>query len=446
MSFLALPPDYLQLNKRIPFGVYDAHGRLLVAAGRVIDDEKKLALLQRRELFVNEDEAGSLRDSLRHSAKDLIRSNATLAVIAAARMEERPPATRPAEPRHTMRPEDLAAPPPPPALSATPHSLGSTSTATLPAERRLPTFHREGTPRERCEALNKALGAALREAQIDPQWLPRVQAVHDGLREFTEYHRNAALYLLFQHAAHSNEQYSSHHALLCAIICEHVARALNWMPEARVRIGLAALTMNASMTQLQDQLALRDDPLRPIHKQQLASHPQRSADLLAAAGVEDEMLLSIVRNHHDNALMSTPLAAMEPLPRMTRLLMSVDRFAARISRRGSRSPMSPLIAARDLCVGEDGLPDEFGAAILRTVGMYPPGSYVRLVNGDLAVVLTPGRRMNQPQVAVIQGASGLPLTDPVLRDTALPGREVVEAVRVGEVRVAVEADKALALL
>lgn len=428
MALLALPPDYLQLHKRIPFGVYDGYGRLLVAAGRQIDDEKKLALLQRRELFVNEEEAGALRESLKRSAKDLIRHNAPLGVIAAAR-DDKQVAAR-ADARPDPRPPAPSAPVPP-----TP----------MPVERRT-LFGREGTPRQRCEALTKALGAALREAAAGPQWLMRVQAVQEGLRDFTEYHRNAALYLLFQHAAHSNEQYSTHHAVLCAIVCEHVARSLSWLPEARVRIGLAALTMNVSMTQLQDQLALRDDPLRPVHKQQLASHPQRSVDLLTAAGVDDEMLLAIVREHHDNTLMETPLAALEPLRRMTRLLMSVDRFAARISRRGTRSPMSPLIAARDLCTGEDGLPDEFGAAILRTVGMYPPGSYVRLVNGELAVVLAPGRRMNQPQVAVIQGTSGLPLADPVLRDTALPGREVVEAVRVGEVRVTVEADKALALL
>jgi HD-GYP domain-containing protein (c-di-GMP phosphodiesterase class II) len=429
MAFLALPPDYLQLHKRIPFGVYDGYGRLLVAAGRQIDDEKKLALLQRRELFVNEEEAGALRESLKRSAKDLIRHNAPLGVIAAARDERQAPGARP-EGRPEPRP--AAAPPP-------------MAAATAPLERRA-LFGREGTPRQRCEALTKALGAALREADAGPQWLMRAQAVQEGLRDFTEYHRNAALYLLFQHAAHSNEQYSTHHAVLCAIICEHVARSLNWLPEARVRIGLAALTMNVSMTQLQDQLALRDDPLRPVHKQQLATHPQRSADLLAAAGADDEMLLAIVRDHHDSTLMETPLAALEPLRRMTRLLMTVDRFAARISRRGTRSPMSPLIAARDLCTGEDGLPDEFGAAILRTIGMYPPGSYVRLVNGELGVVLAPGRRMNQPQVAVIQGTSGLPLADPVLRDTALAGREVVEAVRVGEVRVTVEADKALALL
>lgn len=431
MAFLALPSDYLQLDKRIPFGVYDADGRLLIAAGRQIDDEKKLALLQRRELFVKEEEAGSLRDSLRHSARDLIRNNATLEVIAAARLSDRPSGPRP----------DVRSTPPEAPLNAASNNLPA-------PDRRKPVFGREGTPRQRWEALVKALGAALRdgEAGTDPHWLMRVQSVHQGLRDFTEVHRNATLYLLLQHAAHSNEQYSSHHAVLCTVICEAVAQALNWLPEARLRIGLAALTMNVSMTQLQDQLAMRDDPLRPIHKQQLSSHSQRSADLLAQAGIEDERLLDIVRHHHESSLVTVALAALEPSQRMTRLLMMVDRFAARISRRGSRSPMSPLIAARDLCVGNDGRPDEFGAAILRTIGMYPPGSYVRLVNGELGVVLAPGRRMNQPQVAVIQGASGLPLADPILRDSALPGREVTEAVRVAEVRVTVEADKALSLL
>lgn len=432
MGLIALPPDFLQLNKRIPFGVYDAYGRLLVAAGRSIDDEKKLGVLQRRELFVDEDEAGPLRQSLHQSASALIRNNATLEVIAAARLSPRSAAqTQRPMSRPAVR-DDVPAPPPAAPAQEAPSP-------------RLPTFGREGSLSQRCAAITKALGSALREAETDPHWLQRVQAVHEGLRDYTEYHRNAALYLLFQHAAHSNEHYSSHHAMLCTVICESVSKALGWLPEARLRIARAALTMNVAMTQLQDTLAMRDDPLRPIHKQQLASHSQRSADLLSQAGVEDEVWLNIVRQHHDPALATAPLTRLDPTQRMTRLLMSVDRFAARISRRGSRSPQSPLIAARDLCVGEDGLPDEFGAAILRVVGMYPPGSYVRLVNGELAVVLTPGRRMNQPLVAVIQGSSGLALSDPILRDTALPGREVVEAVPVAHVRVSVDPDRALAL-
>lgn len=434
MGLIALPPDYLQLNKRIPFGVYDAYGRLLVAAGHCIGDEKKLGVLQRRELFVDEDEAGALRQSLHQSASSLIRNNATLEVIAAARLSPRAPG-------HMHRPmarpvvrEELPTPSP---ATLTPHHD--------PHAPRLPTFGREGTLAQRCATIVQALGSALREAEADPHWLLRVHAVHEGLREYIEYHRNAALYLLFQHAGHSNEHYSSHHATLCTVICESVSKALGWQPEARLRIARAALTMNVAMTQLQDTLAMRDDPLRPVHKQQLASHSQRSADLLSQAGVEDEVWLNIVRQHHDPALAAAPLPSLDPTQRMTRLLMSVDRFSARISRRGSRSPQSPLIAARDLCVGEDGLPDEFGAAILRVVGMYPPGSYVRLVNGELAVVLAPGRRMNQPLVAVIQGSSGLALNDPILRDTALPGREVVEAVPVAQVRVSVNPDRALAL-
>lgn len=444
MGLIALPPDYLRLNQRIPFGVYDAHGRLLVAAGHCIGDERKLSALQRRELFVDDNEAGPLRDSLHQTASALIRNNATLEVIAAARLatgsSSRTTRVAPSAPMRSDARDSSGAMSPAPS-QASPPSIHTAETAGP----KLPTFGRDGTLTQRCDALTKALGAALRDADADPFWLQRVQAVHEGLNDYTTYHRNAALYLLIQHAAHSNEQYSSHHAMLCAVICESVSRTLGWQPIARQRIGRAALTMNVAMTQLQDTLAMRDDPLRPIHKQQLSSHAQRSADLLAQAGVEDEVWLNIVRQHHDAALAAAPLAGLDPTQRMTRLLMSVDRFSARISRRGSRSPQSPLIAARDLCVGEDGLPDEFGAAILRMVGMYPPGSYVRLVNGELAVVLTPGRRMNQPQVAVIQGSSGLALSNPILRDTALPGREVVEAVPVAQVRVSVDPDRALSL-
>jgi len=439
MGLIALPPDYLQLNQRIPFGVYDASGRLLVAAGRSIEDEHRLAALTRGPLYDNDEEAGPLGESLTQSASALIRNNATLEVIAAARLAA--PRGNAATPRSRGvmgKPElrEISAPGAPMPVAA----------ATVDAAPRLPVFNREGSLPERCKTLIKALVAALRDVDSDPHWLARIQAVHDGLREYTQYHRNAALYLLLQHAAHDNEQYSAHHALLCSVVCDSVAQALGWLDAARTRIGCAALTMNVSMTALHDQLALRDDPLRPIHKQQLASHPERSAERLAQAGVSDDIWLGIVRQHHDPALLAEPMASLDPTQRMTRLLMTVDRFAARISRRGSRSPMSPLIAARDLCVGEDGRPDEFGAAILRVLGMYPPGSYVRLASGELGVVLTPGRRMNQPTVAVIQGHSGLPLTDPVLRDTSHPGREVVEAVPVAQVRVSVEAERALALI
>ena len=89
MAMLSLPPDFLKLNKRIPFGVYDTLGRLLVGSGSTIDDADRLASLQQRELFVDEKEAGPYRASFTQSAHALIHKEATLETIAAARMDKR---------------------------------------------------------------------------------------------------------------------------------------------------------------------------------------------------------------------------------------------------------------------------------------------------------------------------------------------------------------------
>ena len=95
MGMLSLPPDFLKLNKKIPFGVYDNLGRLLVGSGCTIDDEDKLSSLQRRELFVDEKEAGPWRASFTQTAHALIHGEATLEQIAAARVG-RPRSTPPA--------------------------------------------------------------------------------------------------------------------------------------------------------------------------------------------------------------------------------------------------------------------------------------------------------------------------------------------------------------
>ncbi|MEO8297182.1 MAG: hypothetical protein ABI574_05170 [Burkholderiales bacterium] len=86
---ISLPTDFLKLNKRIPFGVYDAFGRLLMASGTTLTDEDRLEALQRRELYVDEKEAGPWRNSFTQTAQSLIhRGEATLEMIAAARVDK----------------------------------------------------------------------------------------------------------------------------------------------------------------------------------------------------------------------------------------------------------------------------------------------------------------------------------------------------------------------
>ena len=117
------------------------------------------------------------------------------------------------------------------------------------------------------------------------------------------------------------------------------------------------------------------------------------------------------------------------------MLRRVDVFAAKLSRRATRVPMSPVQAAREACIGADGKPDEIGAALLKSVGLYPPGSFVQLVSGELGIVIARGHRANLPVVAALVSPSGAPLGVPAIRDTLDKRHTVKCAVGVQAVKV-----------
>lgn len=387
MSLIPFSKDYLRLNEALPFGVRDGTGRLLLSAGQVVSNAAQLAHLRGCELYADERESSDWRRKLSATVDAMIRQNATLKAIAQAR----PAAERPA--------------------------------ASLEG----PSFS------EQWSAVWTALDAALRDAQPGGDWLMRVQALRQRIARLADRRLDASMCHLIWHAGQSAEKYSSHHALLCMLVAGEAARILGWSAEVQP-LEHAALTMNVAMMRLQDLLALRDAEPTADDREEIATHAQRGAELLRASGA-DALWCDIVQHHHDPSDASRPLLQLAPAQRLARLLRRVDSFTAQISRRASRMPMSPVQAARDACLSPSGAPDEIGGALLKAMGMYPPGSYVELISGELAVVLARGRRANLPLVAALVGPAGVPLGEPALRDTAdrryaVKGSVNVQAVRV----------------
>jgi hypothetical protein len=70
--------------------------------------------------------------------------------------------------------------------------------------------------------------------------------------------------------------------------------------------------------------------------------------------------------------------------------------------------------------------DEVGHALVRAVGLCPPGTYVRLEDGTLAVVMRRSGKPNLPHVAVVTNPSGEVLPQPKLHRTA-NGRPAIQA-------------------
>ena len=285
--------------------------------------------------------------------------------------------------------------------------------------------------------VKRELSALLQSSAPDAAWIDTLEATVERLQGLARRDFDAALYLLLQDAGNGESGYSVHHALLCALVCELCAEGLQWPAEEVDTLVRAALTMNLSMTTAQDALSRQSGPLSAAQREQVDGHAEESARLLAASGLGNPLWIEVVRLHHDAGAQgrAADAASSSAAQRLARLLSRVDVYTAKLSRRAGREAVSPAIAARDTCLDGAGQPDTLGVALLRKLGLYPPGSFVKLANGDLGVVVRRGDKAHMPIVAALRRIDGALHFSPKRRDTSLGRHAVVHGVTASEVKV-----------
>lgn len=187
---------------------------------------------------------------------------------------------------------------------------------------------------------------------------------------------------------------SVHHSLHVLVVCVLLSDHLDFDAGQQIRLAGAALTMNLALLEVQDRLYDFPRPLDAADRSAIAAHPERAVALLRQGGVEDEDWLSAVAQHHEN-IDGTGYPGhlrIEAITPMARVLRVVDAYCARISRRHYRPPQSTRAAMQEI-FGRDRvhLDPQISAQLMRTMGLYPPGTLVRLANGESACITRRGR-------------------------------------------------------
>lgn len=216
-------------------------------------------------------------------------------------------------------------------------------------------------------------------------------------------------------------KYVVRHLLHSALLVELVAYRLNYSPDDRHRIVCAALSANVGMLELQESLQHQGE-VTQAQRQEINHHPEESVTLLRQAGVEDPLWLEIVLQHHecvDGSGYPRGLKG-DALHQAARLIALADIYHAKISGRLYRAAMLPTHALRQVFLGQGNKIDqELAKVFIKEVGVYPPGTFVTLMNGDLAVVTHRGQDGISPKVASLITPRSTAYPRPVPRDTSL---------------------------
>ena len=283
--------------------------------------------------------------------------------------------------------------------------------------------------------------ALLRETSA-AQFTFRLDRVQAQLNRHSNLNPDGTLFALIHLSASELRMYSATHAMLVSVMCGLAAReVLNWTPALEATVCKAALTMNISMIELQDQLASQVEPPSVLQRRQIGGHVASSVAQLEQLGVTDADWLAAVRDHH--ARDPGNWGNMNQAQRMARLIQRADMFAARLSPRAGRVPTSPAAAMQAVYFDENRKIDEAGAALVKAVGIYQPGSFVRLASQEVAVVIRRGGTNTTPLVAVLINAKGLATHDHVTRDTIQREFRIVASVAHRDVKVKMTLDRLL---
>jgi HD-GYP domain-containing protein (c-di-GMP phosphodiesterase class II) len=266
--------------------------------------------------------------------------------------------------------------------------------------------------------------------------LARLKGIEEKVLSLLQQDADASLFALFQALGDNRLGYCATHALLCAVVCELTASKLGLLGAQRKPLIAAALTMNLGMARDQDVMARQNAPINDWQRALVAEHPTRSEEMLRAFGVTEPLQLDLVRWHH------VPDAPLGLGANQTgrQLLHMADIFVARTAARGTRSAQSPVAAVKSMVFG-GGADLGQGSAMAQAVGFYPPGSYVKLVSGEIAVAVQRGERANTPWVISVVGSDGMPLSLYQCKNTAEPRLAIAAAVNFESVKVVVNADK-----
>ena len=287
--------------------------------------------------------------------------------------------------------------------------------AALPAQEALAALPEPATPFERWDRLCANLGPLLMNPK-EKRFLQRLREASSHVHLLSETNSDLLLFLILRQDHGRFESYGVTHALHVACVCSLLAQRLGWDQADQERVIGAALTMNLAMLELQGTLARQAGPPTRRQRELIHEHPQQAVRLLRAAGLDDEPWLVAVEDHHERAGGGGyPRNRAEP-GTMSQLLRLTDQFTAKHSARATRPALPAQVAARQLFIENPG--DPLAALLIKEFGIYPPGSLVRLVSGELAIVVRRGRSANAPIVATLTTPQGRALGAPALRDTS----------------------------
>ncbi len=216
-----------------------------------------------------------------------------------------------------------------------------------------------------------------------------------------------------------------------AILGNLLARQMQLPEGGRDALVAALLTANIALLPFQDKLNHSHEPLRPEQRAVINRHPDLGTAAVRAAGVDDSLWLEIIAQHHESHDGTGYPKGLRDADIRTEARMAalLERYVATITHRAYRDRLTPAAAMVHLSTyNKSRLDHPIIDALLSVLSEYPPGSFVRMLNDEVAIVTRRPNDSDALKLRAVVSARGTPYSGSFVRDGAAPEHHPREAV------------------
>jgi len=304
--------------------------------------------------------------------------------------------------------------------------------------------------REREDKLARQRDTAARARR---QWEQAGQVLRDGMKALRDNPRQAGaalggfaatvasqiegrkglLHLIDQQG---NEGLHSH-ALSCMTLATLVGKELKLDGDALRNVSTGALMHDVGKLSIPARI-LRTAQRSQVEENAYRDHCRAGVELAQASGAFSDVVLSVIRDHHEHldgsGFPARAKAAAIGLPaRIVAVVNRYDRLCGPES--PDRPAMRPADALKKMWRDErTRLDPQVLAALVKVLGVYPPGTIVQLADGRFALSVSPGSKPLLPKVIVHDASRPKDEADLLdLADEAQAGLTVTRALSPQEV-------------
>jgi len=200
---------------------------------------------------------------------------------------------------------------------------------------------------------------------------------------------------------------TAQHSMNVAALSIVIGRALNMAPQELEDLGCCAVLHDVGKTRVPEEIVMKPGPLTEDEMAEMQKHCAHGKDILLATKSVLTGAADVAHAHHeriDGTGYPRGLAG-EKIPRMAKIVAIAEAYDCMTSSQVYREAISPSKALQELYAARGKQFDEdYVVKFIDSIGIFPPGSVIEMVNGEVAIVLANTTDKLRPRCILILDA------------------------------------------